>query len=272
MSLYDFVDSSELSQIMAKLHCVLKVRITFFDMQGGEWSELSPGELSPYCSLRRQDAQFNQKCKDCDQSHLLGAKSRRELSVYHCHNGLIEGIVPLYDQNKAYLGAIVFGQVHDREQSTPAFESPEHEEAYRHLHQLSLGEARDIAELLKYVSESIIHNELLKKKQASWSSILRQYIAKHLSENLSISDLAKCIERSPSFISHHFKDEFGMSPMKYIETQKMNVAMDELKKGTPIKSISFKLGYFDEFHFSKSFKKHWGQSPKKFKRLKSEQL
>ena len=250
---------------MAKLHRVLKVRITFFDMQGGEWSELSPGELSPYCSLRRQDAPFNQKCMDCDQHHLQESKGKSKLSVYHCHNGLIEGIVPLYDQDKAYLGYIVFGQIHDSEQSTPRFDFPEHEKAYSSLQQLSMDEARDIAELLKCVYESIMHNELLKKKQSSWSDTLKQYIAKHLSENLSISDLAKCIERSPSFISHHFKNEFGMSPMKYIESQKMKVAMEELKKGTAIKSISLELGYFDEFHFSKSFKKHWGQSPKKFK-------
>ena len=65
-------------------------------------------------------------------------------------------------------------------------------------------------------------------------------------------------------LSSHFKEECGISLHQYQLALKLKMA-DFLMKSNPeitLKEISGQFGFYDEYHFCKSYKKHYGLSPK----------
>ena len=259
------VQTEKMNEVMNLLYRVLDIRITFFDLQESELDYFDIKQMSPFCHYyRTTDPAFECKCIECDRKHLLTAKLTRNVHVYHCHAGLLEGIVPLYDKRGIYLGAIVFGQLRDKDKNYE-YSSEKAKKLLEKTRFLSMQEVRDIGELLKHIGENIIESEIIKYQNKPWTERVEAYIADHINEKLTLSKLAKYIERSPSFISQNFPKEFG-SPLKnYILKQKMEHAKDMLANGESIKQTAFELGFYDEFHFSKKFKRYYGKSPINYK-------
>jgi YesN/AraC family two-component response regulator len=57
-----------------------------------------------------------------------------------------------------------------------------------------------------------------------------------------------------------------MRPIDYLIQYRLTVAYTLLNKGLKVKDVSKKVGYNDEFYFSRLFKKKFGISPNKLKR------
>lgn len=259
------VQTEKMNEVMKLLFRVLDIRITFFDLQESELDYFDIKQMSPFCHYyRTSDKSFEAKCINCDRKNLLIAKRIGNVHVYHCHSGLLEGIVPLYDKHKIYLGSIVFGQLRDKDKKYE-YSSRNAKELLEKTRFLSMHEVRDIGELLKHIGESIIESEIIKHKNKPWVERIEDYIADHLNEKLTIARLAKYIDRSPSFISRNFPKEFGMTLKSYILKHKMKRAKDMLEGGQSVKQTAFELGFYDEFHFSKKFKSYYSKAPVNYK-------
>ncbi len=259
------VQTEKMNEVMNLLFRVLDIRITFFDLQESELDYFDIKQMSPFCHYyRTTDPVFEQKCFECDCKHLFTAKRTKNVHVYHCHSGLLEGIVPLYDKRQIYLGSIVFGQLRDKDKRYE-YSSKKAKELLEKTRFLSMQEVRDIGDLLKHIGESIIESEIIKHKNKPWTERVEDYIADHLNEKLTLARLAKYIDRSPSFISQNFPKEFGMPLKSYILKQKMKQAKDMLENGKSVKQTAFELGFYDEFHFSKKFKNYYNKPPVNYK-------
>ncbi len=257
----------EFNAVMGLLNRILDTRIAFFDIQGCEQEYIDMKPMAPYCGLRRQDPEFNQTCIRCDRSHLLQAKKKSDILIYHCHEGLLEGIVPLYGRRGGYLGAIVYGQMRDK--ARPGLEenvSSAFRQAFLNLPEYSAPQVHDIGRLLKYVSEYIITHELLRLRHKPWVNKLERYIETHLERKITLAELADVIDKSPSFVSHHFKAEFGRSPKEYMLHRRMEEARTLLETGRSVQQTAARMGFYDAFHFSKTYKSYWGESPKHHRR------
>lgn len=259
------IKSNEFDNIMTLLYRVFDIRITLFDLQEHEIPYFHIKEMSGYCKERRKDCLFNEECVKCDTANLKIAKAKKEVHIYRCHEGLWEGIVPLYNKNNNYLGSIVFGQLRERGQAAPGNLSKRLQKLYGSLPEFTDKQLRDIGELLKYLSEYIIENELIKYQNKPWAEKVEAYIDDHLTDKITLEGLGRVVSRSATFISHHFEEEFGMSPKQYILKKKMEAAMAMLTQGESVYNTAANLAFYDEFHFSKSFKTYWGQTPKQFK-------
>jgi AraC-like DNA-binding protein len=255
------IATAEMDELMSRLHRLFDIRITFFDMQEHELEYFHVKPMSPFCAALRRSKKRDDMCTACDKDHLAEAKQQRDVIIYHCHAGLIEGVVPLYDRRNVYLGAIVFGQLRDRSRRP----SPEWPDAltckYRALPVYTVERARDIGLLLKSVSESIIDHELIRYRNKPWVEKLDNTIEQHLGEKLTIPLLAEAIGRSASFVAHHFAAEFGHSPRQYILKRRMEEARTMLENGTTVQDAAERLGFYDAFHFSRTFKRFWGKPP-----------
>jgi AraC-like DNA-binding protein/ligand-binding sensor protein len=259
------VTTDELNRVMEHLYRILDIRITFFDMQGCEKEYFDMKEMSAYCARRRRDPEFHTRCVACDGEHLDMAKERRDVLIYHCHSGLLEGIVPLYNARNVYLGSIVFGQLRDARRRAPAGMSAAHRKLYRKLPRYTVEQVSDIGNLLKYVSEYIVRNELIRYRNKPWAEAVEAYIEKHLSEKITLEKLAGHVGRSASFISHHFPAEFGQSPRRYVLARRMEEARIILENGHSVQDTARRLGFYDAFHFSKAFRAFWGSPPRSYK-------
>ncbi len=255
------IKTMELESTFSLLNRVLGVRITFFDADEKELPLESLKEMSPYCSEKRKNPEFNERCKLCDRQNIKRIKNQKAIQVYHCHHGLLEGIIPLYDKQDIYLGSIVFGQIRDVDRKMGGKLDARLARLLGQLPAYSMEKARDTGKLLKFVGEYIIHNEMIRYNNLQWVDKIESYIGAHMNRKISVKDLAMATGYSQSFIHHRFRTEFGMPPLKYIRKLKMENARKMFEEGKNVGEVSELLGFYDQFHFSRTFKKHWKVTP-----------
>ena len=94
------------------------------------------------------------------------------------------------------------------------------------------------------------------------------YLDSHYSEKISLDQIAKNMYLSPFYISKIFKSETGDTPINHLIRVRMEKARQLLdqQQNASIQDIALCVGYDDAYHFSKLFKKHFGQSPSKYRK------
>ncbi len=71
---------------------------------------------------------------------------------------------------------------------------------------------------------------------------------------------------SANYINNFFKKETGESIRQYIINYKILISEFRLKNtSAPISEIAFQLGFNDESHFTKTFKKKHDMTPKEYR-------
>lgn len=92
------------------------------------------------------------------------------------------------------------------------------------------------------------------------------YINDHLTQELSLEDLAAQAALSPFYFSRLFKKETGFSPHQYILTTRISNAKFLLQStGDSVKSICFTVGFSSESSFCTAFKKETGLTPSDYR-------
>lgn len=91
-----------------------------------------------------------------------------------------------------------------------------------------------------------------------------EYINEHLTENISIGDLADSASMSETYFRRLFTQKFGMSPVKYISKMRANFAKELLGTGCySVSEIAARCGFNDVNYFSLFMKKQTGLPPSK---------
>ncbi|WMT43058.1 AraC family transcriptional regulator [Paenibacillus sp. D2_2] len=94
---------------------------------------------------------------------------------------------------------------------------------------------------------------------------IKAYIGTHYDESLSITQLARMANISPKYFVDLFKKTFGQSAMEYLTDVRIHHAKRYLAESDErLRDIAKKVGYKDEFYFSRKFKKEVGMSPTDF--------
>ena len=91
------------------------------------------------------------------------------------------------------------------------------------------------------------------------------YINNHLTENITLENLAKQFFVSQSYISHTFKSHFSLSIHQYILKKRLQLFKDSLRDNLDILSTYQKCGFNDYSSFYRAFKKEYGISPNEFR-------
>jgi len=79
---------------------------------------------------------------------------------------------------------------------------------------------------------------------------------------LTLTDFAQSVNLSVWRLSHIFKSDVGMPPIKYLKLLRMEQAKGLLESSfLSVKEIAFRVGLNDESHFVRDFKSTYGYSP-----------
>jgi AraC-like DNA-binding protein len=93
------------------------------------------------------------------------------------------------------------------------------------------------------------------------------YIEQNFNRDLALDEVARAANLSPRQLSHLFRRQFGMSPMRYQLDLRMQQAQHLLTTTDwPVQCIAHRLGYQNASAFSNRFKRHFGQTPGYFRR------
>ena len=112
---------------------------------------------------------------------------------------------------------------------------------------------------------SISEQTLYTSKQMVISCI--KYVDEHITENLSLPDMAKMANVSVSTFCSYFKQLTNQSFTEYLKYKRIAYANELIKKGYEIIAISSFCGYGDFSNFSRSYKQVMGMSPTKYKKI-----
>lgn len=106
---------------------------------------------------------------------------------------------------------------------------------------------------------------IIKKKKDSQNLELIQYIENNY-KALTLQNLADKFHYSPQHISNRLKQITGMSFTDYLLEKRMQVASNLLiNTNIKIKSISKDIGYKNQEHFIRTFRKYYGISPSTYR-------
>jgi AraC-like DNA-binding protein len=107
-----------------------------------------------------------------------------------------------------------------------------------------------------------------KKKVPAWVQEVREFIQDHIDDNLSLKELSKGLEISPSHLSREFSRYFeDLSFGKYIRKLRIEKAIELIGiSNYSLTEIAYLTGFSDQSHFTRIFKQHTGQSPSEYRR------
>lgn len=92
------------------------------------------------------------------------------------------------------------------------------------------------------------------------------YITDHLSENLSLLDIATELKMSPCYFSNLFKCSTGLTVGQYITQRRISKAKQLLRRlDLKIIEIAQAVGFESHSHFNRTFRKWTGTSPTMFR-------
>lgn len=88
------------------------------------------------------------------------------------------------------------------------------------------------------------------------------FIKDNLNSYIRLCDVAQAVCVSPNYLNVMFKASTGKTIIQYHEDCRMEIAKGLLADPSlSVNEISSRLGYYDQYHFSRAFKKACGKAP-----------
>lgn len=98
---------------------------------------------------------------------------------------------------------------------------------------------------------------------------VRDYLDQNYTCTVTYKNFTEIFGYNEKYISYIFKEEFGISPSKYILELRMTAAKNLMRQHPDmlLKDIAEAVGYDDQLYFSRVFKNSEGMSPKAYQKL-----
>jgi AraC family transcriptional regulator len=91
-----------------------------------------------------------------------------------------------------------------------------------------------------------------------------EYIQDQLDTDLTVSGIAQAVDLSPYHFTRLFKESTGQSPHQYVIDARVRKAKELLTTGKfTISEAAFHLGFADQSHLTRHFKRVFGLPPKR---------
>lgn len=112
----------------------------------------------------------------------------------------------------------------------------------------------------------------IRKKSSRLCTSVRRYIDVHYKENITLDLLASISHSSKYYLVHIFTEEYGISPMNYLISRRVEEAKQLLKNDDYTMSmVSRILGFSSPSYFSQIFKKSIGMTPNQYRQFTQEE-
>jgi AraC-like DNA-binding protein len=92
----------------------------------------------------------------------------------------------------------------------------------------------------------------------------RAFIEAHFNEPLTLEQMAAPAALSISRFATAFRERFGSSPYRYLCGLRIKRAQSLLLAGVPSIAVATEVGFFDQSHFGRHFKRFCGMTPTMF--------
>jgi AraC-like DNA-binding protein len=103
------------------------------------------------------------------------------------------------------------------------------------------------------------------KDDATLIRRVRDYLDAHVTQDVSLAELARIGERSRHTVLRAFRKATGMTPHAYLLNRRVERARRSLASGARLAETAIDCGFFDQSHFTRVFKRHTGVTPGQYR-------
>lgn len=122
-------------------------------------------------------------------------------------------------------------------------------------------------EWLSLVFTFLKSNTFLEQQHDPRVTTICSFVQTNYPHTLTLSDLAKRVYVSSSYLSHLFVQSIGVAPMEYVRLTRMKKAKYFLiHTAASIREIAEETGYESQSHFSRAFRTFEGISPLQYRK------
>ena len=271
-----FFDEEVQNLIDSFAYC-FKVKITIFSTN---MEELIVGLHNPgshFCQLIQKQLKSRYRCFKQDKLMSERCKEKQDMLVYQCYAGLSEMVMPLRIED-TLIGYVIVGQFRTKK-NLPADISEIWIEAGKDIKELQAAfmaqpffdkPAMDnMLRLFSMLAAFIITREYVKVRNPRLSEQVVHWVEKNIAEPINLDEAAAMVNRSRSSVSHTLKQQLGLSftqlcNLKRIQRFESIIADDP---NISIQEAASRVGYEDQFYFSRIYRKFRMASPSSFVKL-----
>jgi AraC-like DNA-binding protein len=94
---------------------------------------------------------------------------------------------------------------------------------------------------------------------------LRDLLDARLSVGITLAEAGRILEVSPAHLVRSFTHRFGISPHRYLVGRRIEVARRRLLEGQSVARVAADVGFHDQAHFTRHFKRYVGTTPGTFR-------
>jgi len=95
---------------------------------------------------------------------------------------------------------------------------------------------------------------------------LRELLDEHLTGQVSLARAAVLLDRSVPHLVRSFSRRYGLSPYAYVVGRRIDTARRLLLEGARPAEVATAVGFYDQAHFTRHFKKHTSTTPASYAR------
>jgi AraC-like DNA-binding protein/ligand-binding sensor protein len=266
------------------IYKLVGVVVDFVNLDGKAMNILPFEHLNKYCAALQRSP--NEPCQCYTSKFLIEARNLQQVLLYRCYAGLTDLILPLYDEEKKYIGALTAGQFFV-EGETPCSEEFISDlgkrekvetgdktlyELYMESPVLNQRQIEGLIDFLHYIGEMILdaRSKILFWEQGNAADriqLIRDYIHQNYMKDLSVEKIAARFFLSPNYFCRYFKKSTGVTFVEYLNLYRIQKAEELLRnRALGIMEISIRCGFGSISQFYRYFKQIKGVSPKELRK------
>lgn len=123
---------------------------------------------------------------------------------------------------------------------------------------LSIGSAR----IRRHLGDRIV--EPTERRDRDLATDLRDLLDAHRFEPLTLAEAGRILHVSPAHVVRCFTRTFGISPHRYLLGRRIEAARRRLLDGGPIAQVATSVGFHDQAHLTRHFRRHVGTTPARY--------
>jgi AraC-like DNA-binding protein len=93
---------------------------------------------------------------------------------------------------------------------------------------------------------------------------LRELLDAHAFETVTLASTGELLGASPAHLVRCFSQTFGIAPHAYVLSRRIEAARRRLLDGEPIARVAASVGFCDQSHLTRHFKRHVGTTPGRY--------
>ena len=270
-------NTEQLEQLMRSFYLISGIRFVLYDSEFKEIMSFPKNDCE-FCSLMKSNCNTRRKCAYADKRSFNKCRESGRLYIYKCHAGLVEAVMPLYE-NEKNIGYLMLGQISDNKNNNTLIEKITYwQEKYgfdtetlnTNIQSITYKSTEEIyaaAKIMEACTCYIAFKELIEPEENRVFKAAKAYIDKNLSADLDIADICKELSLGRTKLYDIFKREANTGVSEYINRRRLHKAKSLLKTtDMSIPEIASAVGFNDYNYFSRVYKKRYGKAPKFYRK------